>query len=97
MQTSTVWRWNRAVYDVADGAPHLRIENRVLPAGPTLADVMANAALFYGAVAHLAQHGPEPPLGARDRGGRRLRPLRARLPVRHHHLARRRAHRACER
>ena len=60
MQTSTVWRWNRAVYDVADGAPHLRIENRVLPAGPTLADVMANAALFYGGVAHLAEHGPDP-------------------------------------
>ena len=65
MQTSTVWRWNRAVYDVVHGAPQLRIENRVLPAGPTVIDVMANAALFYGAVTHLAEHGPNPrPVGA---------------------------------
>lgn len=60
MQTSTVWRWNRAVYDVAHGAAHLRIENRVLPAGPTPIDVMANAALFYGALAELPDHGPDP-------------------------------------
>jgi hypothetical protein len=46
----TVWRWNRPVYDVVDGRPHLRLENRVLPAGPTVVDVIANAAFFYGAV-----------------------------------------------
>src|SRR5699024_6902598 len=45
----TVWRWNRPVYDVADGVPHLRVENRVLAAGPTVADMLANAAFFYGA------------------------------------------------
>ena len=44
----TVWRWNRPVYDVANGVPHLRVENRVLPAGPTVLDMMANAAFFYG-------------------------------------------------
>jgi CBS domain-containing protein len=44
----TVWRWNRACYGLTDGVPHLRIENRILPAGPTLLDEVANAALFYG-------------------------------------------------
>ncbi len=50
----TVWRWNRPVYDVVAGRPHLRVENRVLPAGPTVVDVMANAAFYYGAVRALA-------------------------------------------
>jgi hypothetical protein len=45
----TVWRWNRPVYDVVDGVAHLRLENRVLPSGPTILDMMANAAFFYGA------------------------------------------------
>jgi hypothetical protein len=43
----TVWRWNRAVYDDADGG-HLRIEMRALPAGPTVRDMVANAALAIG-------------------------------------------------
>jgi gamma-glutamyl:cysteine ligase YbdK (ATP-grasp superfamily) len=43
----TVWRWNRAVYDDAD-AGHLRIELRALPSGPTVADMMANAAFLVG-------------------------------------------------
>jgi hypothetical protein len=50
----TVWRWNRPVYDVVDNVPHVRLENRVLPAGPTVEDVLANAAFFYGALASLA-------------------------------------------
>lgn len=45
---STIYRWNRPVYGYADGTPHLRIENRILPSGPTVADQMANAALWYG-------------------------------------------------
>ncbi|WP_019811885.1 glutamate--cysteine ligase family protein [Saccharomonospora halophila] len=49
LHNGTVWRWNRPVYDVVDGTPHLRVENRVLPAGPTVRDMMANAAFFYGA------------------------------------------------
>ncbi|ONI78698.1 glutamate--cysteine ligase [Actinosynnema sp. ALI-1.44] len=49
LHNGTVWRWNRPVYDVVDGAPHLRVENRVLPAGPTVVDLVANAAFFYGA------------------------------------------------
>lgn len=55
MHNGTVWRWNRPVYDVVDGMAHLRVENRVLPAGPTVADVVANAAFFYGAQRALAQ------------------------------------------
>lgn len=48
MHNGTIYRWNRPVYDCADGRPHLRIENRVLPAGPTILDIMANAAFYYG-------------------------------------------------
>jgi hypothetical protein len=48
LHNGTVWRWNRPVYDVADGMPHVRVENRVLPAGPTAVDMVANALLFYG-------------------------------------------------
>jgi hypothetical protein len=55
LHNSTIWRWNRPVYDVADGVPHLRIENRVLPAGPTVIDVVANAAFFFGAMRGLAE------------------------------------------
>jgi CBS domain-containing protein len=45
---STVYRWNRACYGVYDAKPHLRIENRVLPSGPTVIDEMANAAFWFG-------------------------------------------------
>ena len=48
MHNGTVWRWNRACYGVADGVPHLRIENRALPSGPTVVDEIANAAFFIG-------------------------------------------------
>jgi gamma-glutamyl:cysteine ligase YbdK (ATP-grasp superfamily) len=51
----TVYRWNRPVYAVADGEPHLRIENRVLPAGPTVIDMVANALFFHGVTKVLAE------------------------------------------
>jgi hypothetical protein len=54
LHNGTIWRWNRPVYDVQAGTPHLRIENRVLPSGPTGADMAANAALFFGAIRALA-------------------------------------------
>ena len=54
LHNGTVYRWNRPVYDVHDGTPHLRVENRVLPAGPTVVDTMANAAFFSGLVRALA-------------------------------------------
>ncbi|MBD0861806.1 glutamate--cysteine ligase [Gordonia sp. zg691] len=50
LHNGTVYRWNRPVYDVVDGHAHLRVENRVLPAGPTVVDTMANAAFYYGVV-----------------------------------------------
>ncbi len=55
LHNGTVWRWNRPVYDVVDDVPHLRVENRVLPAGPTVVDILANGALYYGAVRMLAE------------------------------------------
>ena len=48
LHNGTVWRWNRPVYDIANGMPHVRVENRVLPAGPTAVDMVANAMFFYG-------------------------------------------------
>jgi Glutamate-cysteine ligase family 2(GCS2) len=53
LHNGTVWRWNRPVYDSAGGG-HLRIELRALPAGPTLLDMMANAALLCGLTVGLA-------------------------------------------
>jgi Glutamate-cysteine ligase family 2(GCS2) len=55
LHNGTVYRWNRPVYAVVEGQPHLRVENRVLPAGPTVADVVANAAFYYGMVRALAE------------------------------------------
>ncbi len=55
LHNGTIYRWNRPVYAVVDGKPHVRVENRVLPAGPTVADVMANAAFFFGLVRVLAE------------------------------------------
>src|SRR6266545_4386778 len=48
MHNGTVWPWNRACYGVSNGVAHLRIENRALPAGPTIIDEVANAAFFVG-------------------------------------------------
>ena len=55
LHNGTIYRWNRPVYAVVRGTPHLRVENRVLPAGPTVADVMANGAFYYGIVRALAE------------------------------------------
>jgi hypothetical protein len=53
LHQSTVWRWNRAIYDPAGGG-HLRIEMRALPAGPTVIDMLANAAFVVGLTLALA-------------------------------------------
>jgi len=50
LHNSTVYRWNRVCYGISDGKPHLRIENRILPSGPTPRDEVANAALWFGLV-----------------------------------------------
>ncbi|GAB1641201.1 glutamate--cysteine ligase [Krasilnikovia sp. MM14-A1259] len=54
LHNGTIYRWNRPIYAVVHGRPHLRVENRVLPAGPTVVDTMANAAFYYGLVRTLA-------------------------------------------
>jgi CBS domain-containing protein/gamma-glutamyl:cysteine ligase YbdK (ATP-grasp superfamily) len=48
LHNGSIWPWNRACYGVSEGRPHLRIENRALPAGPTVLDEVANAAFFAG-------------------------------------------------
>ncbi|GAB3583299.1 glutamate--cysteine ligase [Calidifontibacter terrae] len=55
LHNGTVYRWNRPIYDIHDGRPHLRVENRVLPAGPTIVDTLANSAFYYGVVRKLAE------------------------------------------
>ena len=61
LQNGTIWRWNRPLIGFnAAGEPHLRIEHRVAPAGPSIADAIANAAFYFGAVCALARQG-EPP------------------------------------
>ncbi len=50
LHNGTVYRWNRACYGITGGVPHLRIENRVLPAGPTPLDEISNAAFWLGLV-----------------------------------------------
>jgi hypothetical protein len=55
LHNGTIWRWNRPLVGFdPDGTPHIRIEHRVMPAGPTIADTIANAAFFYGLTQVLA-------------------------------------------
>lgn len=54
LHNGTIYRWNRPVYGTMDGEPNLRIENRVMPAGPTIADVTANVAFCLGLTRALA-------------------------------------------
>jgi CBS domain-containing protein len=50
LHNSTIYRWNRPCYGLGNGSPHLRIECRAIPAGPTIRDEVANAALWIGSV-----------------------------------------------
>ncbi len=54
LHNGTIYRWNRACYGISNGRPHLRIENRILPSGPTVIDEVANAALWFGALKALS-------------------------------------------
>jgi CBS domain-containing protein len=54
LHNGTVYRWNRPCYGVHNNVAHLRIENRVIPSGPTVADEMANAAFFFGMMAGMS-------------------------------------------
>lgn len=53
LHNGTVWWWNRPCYGVSEGRAHLRIENRVIPSGPTPLDEVANAAFFIGLMSAL--------------------------------------------
>ncbi len=55
LHNGTVYRWNRPCYGVHNNIPHLRIENRVIPSGPTVLDEIANAAFFYGMMAGMTE------------------------------------------
>ncbi len=57
LHNGTIYRWNRACFGITDGKPHLRIENRVMPAGPSTIDEVANAAFWCGTMVEM---------GARD-------------------------------
>lgn len=61
LHNGTIWRWNRPLigFDY-DGIPHLRIEHRVVPGGPTVVDIIANAAFFFGLIQFLMQAGEAP-------------------------------------
>jgi CBS domain-containing protein len=48
LHNGTIYRWNRPCYGVGNGKPHVRIENRYIPAGPTLIDELANFAFWVG-------------------------------------------------
>ncbi|PVV23700.1 MAG: glutamate--cysteine ligase [gamma proteobacterium symbiont of Ctena orbiculata] len=56
LHNGTIWRWNRPLIGFDDnGRPHLRIEHRVVPAGPSVIDAIANAAFYFGLVTGLAE------------------------------------------
>ena len=57
LHNGTIWRWNRPIIGFnQDKQAHLRIEHRVIPAGPTITDQMANIALYYGLVHYFSEH-----------------------------------------
>lgn len=63
LHNGTIWRWNRPLIGFDDdGTPHLRIEHRVIPAGPTLVDAIANAAFFFGLMQFLGSGAVAPSL-----------------------------------
>ncbi|QGU06729.1 Carboxylate-amine ligase YbdK [Corynebacterium occultum] len=55
LHNGTVWRWNRPIYAPGKDLSHLRVENRILPAGPSVTDLIADAAFYYGLVKYLAE------------------------------------------
>lgn len=61
LHNGTIWRWNRPLVGFdPDGTAHFRIEHRIMPSGPTVVDMMANAAFYYGLTAWLATHAVDP-------------------------------------
>jgi hypothetical protein len=55
LHNGSIWRWVRPLIGFdAEGVGHVRIEQRVLPSGPTLLDMMANASFAHGLTHALA-------------------------------------------
>lgn len=48
LHNGTVYPWNRVCYGVGNNIPHLRIENRYIPSGPTIVDEIANMVFWVG-------------------------------------------------
>tara|TARA_B100000575_G_scaffold294625_1_gene312335 strand:+ start:3822 stop:6587 length:2766 start_codon:yes stop_codon:yes gene_type:complete len=48
LHNSTVYRWNRPCYGIYKNKPSIRIENRMLPSGPSIVDEVANSAFWLG-------------------------------------------------
>ena len=64
LHNGTIWRWNRPLIGFnAQGEPHLRIEHRVVSAGPSIIDIVANAALFAGVMKSLVDNEAPPEQG----------------------------------
>ena len=59
VHNGTVYRWNRPCYGISNGKPHLRIENRVFPSGPTVTDEIANAAFWLGLLNGMDEEYPD--------------------------------------
>jgi CBS domain-containing protein len=59
LHNGTIYRWTRPCYGICDGKPHLRIENRILPAGPSIVDEVANAAFWFGLLSGLSRVYPD--------------------------------------
>lgn len=59
LHNGTIYRWTRPCYGILDGKPHLRIENRILPSGPTILDEVANAAFWFGLLAGFSRTYPD--------------------------------------
>jgi len=60
LHNGTIYRWNRACYGIHQGRPHLRIELRVLPSGPSIVDEVANAAFWLGLMSEMGAIGCDP-------------------------------------
>lgn len=64
LHNGTIWRWNRPLIGFGrNGTPHVRIEHRTLPAGPSILDMIANAAAYLGLVYALVHEGDDETLG----------------------------------
>ncbi|MGE0640163.1 MAG: glutamate-cysteine ligase family protein [Thermoanaerobaculia bacterium] len=59
LHNGTIYRWTRPCYGVFEGKPHLRIENRIIPSGPSIVDEVANAAFWFGLLSGLSRVYPD--------------------------------------